>query len=109
MRKVLFISADQWRWECLSALGHTVVRTPNLDALAADGVQSLLLEGGPTLAESFLRADLVDKVLLFVAPAIAGAGPAFQPKLDVPVRLQRLKVERVGGDDLLLAAYVREP
>jgi arylsulfatase A-like enzyme len=38
MRKVLFISADQWRWECLSALGHKVVRTPNLDALAADGV-----------------------------------------------------------------------
>jgi diaminohydroxyphosphoribosylaminopyrimidine deaminase / 5-amino-6-(5-phosphoribosylamino)uracil reductase len=78
-----------------------------LHALAADGVQSLLLEGGPTLAESFLRADMVDKVLLFVAPTIAGAGPAFQPKLEVPVRLQRLKVERVG-DDLLLAGYVRE-
>ena len=36
-RKILFISADQWRGECLSALGHPVVRTPNLDALAADG------------------------------------------------------------------------
>jgi diaminohydroxyphosphoribosylaminopyrimidine deaminase / 5-amino-6-(5-phosphoribosylamino)uracil reductase len=71
-------------------------------------VQSLLLEGGPTLAESFLRADLVDKVLLFVAPAIAGAGPAFQPKLEAPVRLQRLHAERVG-DDLLLEAYVHEP
>ena len=37
-RKVLFISADQWRGECLSAAGHPVVRTPHLDALAADGV-----------------------------------------------------------------------
>jgi len=37
-RKVLFISADQWRGECLSALGHEVVKTPNLDRLAADGV-----------------------------------------------------------------------
>ncbi len=37
-RKVLFISADQWRAECLSAVGHPVVRTPHLDALAADGV-----------------------------------------------------------------------
>ncbi|MCX7226669.1 MAG: sulfatase-like hydrolase/transferase, partial [Burkholderiales bacterium] len=36
-RKVLFISADQWRGECLSALGHPVVRTPHLDALATDG------------------------------------------------------------------------
>ena len=37
-RKVLFISADQWRGECLSALRHPCVRTPHLDALAAEGV-----------------------------------------------------------------------
>ncbi len=35
---VLFITADQWRGECLSALDHPVVRTPNLDSLAAEGV-----------------------------------------------------------------------
>jgi len=35
---VLFITADQWRAECLSALGHPVVRSPNLDALAREGV-----------------------------------------------------------------------
>ena len=35
---VLLITADQWRAECLSGLGHQVVRTPNLDSLAADGV-----------------------------------------------------------------------
>jgi diaminohydroxyphosphoribosylaminopyrimidine deaminase / 5-amino-6-(5-phosphoribosylamino)uracil reductase len=79
-----------------------------LRALAVEGVQSLLLEGGPTLAESFLRADLVDKVLLFVTPTIAGRGVAFQPRLEVPVRLQRLRADRVG-DDLLLSAYIHEP
>ncbi|WP_395017943.1 alkaline phosphatase family protein [Dongia sp.] len=36
-RKVLFISADQWRAECLSAVNHPVVKTPHLDALAKDG------------------------------------------------------------------------
>ena len=35
-KNLLFITADQWRGECLSALGH-MVRTPNLDALAAEG------------------------------------------------------------------------
>jgi arylsulfatase A-like enzyme len=35
---VLFITADQWRGDCLSAAGHPVVRTPNLDRLAAGGV-----------------------------------------------------------------------
>jgi len=35
---ILFITADQWRGDCLSALGHPTVRTPHLDGLAADGV-----------------------------------------------------------------------
>jgi len=35
---VLFITADQWRGDCLSALGHPVVKTPNLDRLAGRGV-----------------------------------------------------------------------
>jgi arylsulfatase A-like enzyme len=35
---ILFITADQWRAECLSCLGHPNVRTPTLDALARDGV-----------------------------------------------------------------------
>lgn len=88
------------------------LRTGALDdelmGLAVDGVQSLLLEGGPTLAESFLRADLVDKVLLFVAPRIAGSGPSFAPELPTPVELTRLTAEQVG-DDLLLSGYVHEP
>jgi arylsulfatase A-like enzyme len=37
-KNFLFITADQWRAECLSVLGHPTVKTPNLDALAADGV-----------------------------------------------------------------------
>ena len=35
---VLFITADQWRGECLSVLGHPDLKTPNLDRLAGDGV-----------------------------------------------------------------------
>jgi len=35
---VLFITADQWRGDCLSSIGHPVVKTPNLDALASEGV-----------------------------------------------------------------------
>ena len=37
-RKVLFITADQWRGECLSALGHPSVNTPHLDRLARQSV-----------------------------------------------------------------------
>ena len=37
-KNVLLITADQWRGDCLSALGHPCVKTPHLDRLAADGV-----------------------------------------------------------------------
>ena len=79
-----------------------------LRTLAAEGVQSLLLEGGPTLATSFLRAGLVDKVMLFVAPRVAGEGLRFAPELDAPVALTRPAVERIDGD-LLYTAYIHEP
>src|SRR5262249_58207355 len=80
-----------------------------LAALAADGVQSLLLEGGPKLAQAVLDADLVDKLLLFVAPVMAGGdGPAYAPRLPSPRRLHHLQVEPVGAD-VLLQAYVHEP
>src|SRR5262249_17094312 len=53
-----------------------------LAALAREGVQSLLLEGGPTLAGAFLEAGLVDKLAVFVAPVVAGGdGPEFLPRL----------------------------
>jgi len=35
---VLFITVDQWRGDCLSALQHPVVQTPAIDSLARDGV-----------------------------------------------------------------------
>jgi diaminohydroxyphosphoribosylaminopyrimidine deaminase/5-amino-6-(5-phosphoribosylamino)uracil reductase len=88
------------------------LRTGSLDeeltALAAEGVQSLLLEGGPTLAGAFLEADLIDKLALFVAPELAGDGPSFLPRLRSSRSLFHLSVEPVGSD-VLLEAYVHEP
>jgi diaminohydroxyphosphoribosylaminopyrimidine deaminase / 5-amino-6-(5-phosphoribosylamino)uracil reductase len=79
-----------------------------LRQLAAEGVQSLLLEGGPTLAASFLRDDLVDKLLVFVAPILGGSGRRFLDELPAPVALNRLTAEPIG-EDVLLTAYVHEP
>jgi diaminohydroxyphosphoribosylaminopyrimidine deaminase/5-amino-6-(5-phosphoribosylamino)uracil reductase len=79
-----------------------------LARLATEGVQSLLLEGGPTLATSFVAAGLVDKLMLFVAPKLAGAGPRWLGELPEPVTLLRPSAERMGND-VLLTAYLREP
>ena len=71
-------------------------------------MQSLLLEGGPTLATAFFEADLVDKLLLFVAPIPAGEGQRFVGGAVEPLELSRFTIRAVG-EDVLLEAYVHEP
>jgi diaminohydroxyphosphoribosylaminopyrimidine deaminase/5-amino-6-(5-phosphoribosylamino)uracil reductase len=71
-------------------------------------VQSLLLEGGPTLATAFLRENLVDKLLLFVAPWVAGEGPRMFARGAGVLDVYGVECRR-SGDDLLLTAYVNQP
>ncbi len=96
----------------LPAGSELELRTGSLDeelrALAADGVQTLLLEGGPTLATSFLAAGLVDRLLLFVAPVVSGEGRTFLGPLAEPVVPVRIETRRIG-DDVLADAYLHEP
>jgi diaminohydroxyphosphoribosylaminopyrimidine deaminase / 5-amino-6-(5-phosphoribosylamino)uracil reductase len=79
-----------------------------LRSLAAEGVQSLLLEGGPTIATAFVAAGLVDKLMLFVAPVVVGEGPRFLGDLAEPVGLSGATARRVG-EDILIEAYLHEP
>jgi diaminohydroxyphosphoribosylaminopyrimidine deaminase/5-amino-6-(5-phosphoribosylamino)uracil reductase len=76
--------------------------------LAAEGVQSLLLEGGPTLATSLVRAGLVDKIVLFVAPVLSGDGPRYLGDLEQPLELSHLSAVP-SGEDIRLEAYLHEP
>jgi diaminohydroxyphosphoribosylaminopyrimidine deaminase/5-amino-6-(5-phosphoribosylamino)uracil reductase len=78
-----------------------------LAELAREGVQSLLLEGGPTIAASFLTEGLVDRLLVFVAPVLAGGGVPMLAELPEPLDLPAPEIERVG-EDVLLSWQLRE-
>lgn len=41
---------------------------------ALDDLNDVLVEGGATLAGAFLGADLVDRLVLYLAPTVLGAG-----------------------------------
>jgi diaminohydroxyphosphoribosylaminopyrimidine deaminase/5-amino-6-(5-phosphoribosylamino)uracil reductase len=60
--------------------GHRPEGWERLDRLEAifglDGVNDILVEGGARVASAFLRADLVDRLLLYRAPILIGAGKA---------------------------------
>lgn len=76
-----------------------------LDQLGAKGILSVLVEGGPTVAHSFHAAGLVDRYLLYVAPALLGgddgrpllAGPG-APTMAEAWRSRFTSVAQMGGD-----------
>ncbi|HZI98896.1 MAG TPA: bifunctional diaminohydroxyphosphoribosylaminopyrimidine deaminase/5-amino-6-(5-phosphoribosylamino)uracil reductase RibD [Actinomycetales bacterium] len=79
-----------------------------LTCLWDTGIRRVLLEGGPTLAGAFWRADRVDRVVGYVAPALLGAGaPALVgtgiTTIADAVRLELVDVARVGADIRLVA------
>ncbi|GLY33179.1 RibD family protein [Kineosporia sp. NBRC 101731] len=79
-----------------------------LETLYAKGVRGLFLEGGPTLAGSFIAARLVDRVINYVAPALLGSGKsglldAGIGTMDEILRLELLDIARSGPDLRLVA------
>lgn len=85
-----------------------------LDQLGADAVTSVLLEGGPHLAGTFLDAGEVDEIRLFLAPLVLGGRTARDPlegegveAIADAVRALTLECER-HGPDLLISARMRE-
>jgi dihydrofolate reductase len=53
--------------------------------------------GGPTTAAAFIQAGLVDEYRLYVNPVILGAGTAFFPALDDPIRLDLVETRTFGS------------
>ena len=79
-----------------------------LTALRDRGVQRVFVEGGPTIASAFLREDLVDEVLAYVAPVLLGGDRLALADIGVPTiaaarRLEVASVESLGADLLVIA------
>ncbi|HEU4564596.1 MAG TPA: bifunctional diaminohydroxyphosphoribosylaminopyrimidine deaminase/5-amino-6-(5-phosphoribosylamino)uracil reductase RibD [Gemmatimonadaceae bacterium] len=105
------------RAEALRAAGVEVIDAPTLGeglvALRAAGVRSLLVEGGPRLAGAILADALADRLIIFQAPVLLGAGAlsafAHLPPAEVghAERLRVLARERFGDDLMTVYAPAR--
>lgn len=75
-----------------------------LKALAAEGLERIMVEGGGQVAASFLRGDLVDRIEWFRAPLLLGAegrpgiGPLALSELAASPRFRRMEATPVGDD-----------
>jgi diaminohydroxyphosphoribosylaminopyrimidine deaminase/5-amino-6-(5-phosphoribosylamino)uracil reductase len=76
-----------------------------LKALAGRGITRLMVEGGPTVAAGFIKADLVDEAALFRSPNPLGEGIDVLEDLPLTAltkspKLRLIASEAVGGDTL---------
>lgn len=63
-----------------------------LAALWERGIRHVLLEGGPTLAASMVRAVLVDEVVAYIAPVLLGAGASAVHDLGLSTMSEALRL-----------------
>jgi diaminohydroxyphosphoribosylaminopyrimidine deaminase/5-amino-6-(5-phosphoribosylamino)uracil reductase len=90
--------------------------TRDLHAVVADlhahGVQSVFVEGGPTLASAFIAEGLADRVLAYIAPVLLGGDRLALGDIGVPTidAARRLTVDEWVplGPDLLAVAHFTE-
>jgi diaminohydroxyphosphoribosylaminopyrimidine deaminase/5-amino-6-(5-phosphoribosylamino)uracil reductase len=113
------VGAPAARIRALERRGATVAELPreggrvSLEAalvwLWEQGVDGVLLEGGPTLAGALLRRGWVDKVALFLAPKLVGEGRGAllgfaAGRMEEALGLQTRRLELLEGD-IWLEAY----
>ena len=103
------------RWRDLEEQGVTVLSIPAcsdddayldlsalLGVLAAHDVQSIMVEGGAQVITSFLRARLVDRLILTIAPVLIGGAHGVINLLSADgqgfPRLQQTTWQQLGDD-----------
>ena len=79
-----------------------------LATLGQMGIRSVLVEGGAMTNSSFLDADLADRIELFMAPIVLGAGPSWAEgagvgSLDHANRFSVANLDRLSNGDVHLS------
>lgn len=79
-----------------------------LEALFAQDVRHVFVEGGPTLASAFIAAGLTDELLIYLAPVLLGGSKLALGELGVPTisaarTLTIDSIEQLGADYLITA------
>jgi diaminohydroxyphosphoribosylaminopyrimidine deaminase / 5-amino-6-(5-phosphoribosylamino)uracil reductase len=88
-------------------------RIASLNDIATLDCNTLFVEGGAQTASSFLKADLVDRLLLYRAPILIGAGKACLGDIGLDVldnahgRWSRIDERRLGNDRLVVYERAR--
>ena len=109
------VLADKQKMKEIERMGAQVVICPVkngrvdlgflMQSLGAMDIDSLMIEGGSTLAFSALQERIVDKIITFIAPKILGGAGAPTPvggggieKMEDAITLKNMRTSKVGAD-----------
>ncbi len=113
-RRRAFESAGVEIIECSSDAGGKVAMDELLKRLGAMGIDSVLVEGGGTVAYSLVRQGLADEVYSFIAPKIIGGASALTPvegegveKVVDAFPFEIKEAVRIGNDIMLRSECLR--
>lgn len=117
-------NVDLEKMSALTAMGVEVISAPTtetgldlslvLKKLFERGITDLLLEGGSELNGAFLKENLIDKYLVYVAPKLLGGRNSKTPfagsdreSMEEAVNLEFHSIEQIGSD-ICITAYPKK-
>ena len=69
------------------------------------GHKQILVVGGPHIATSFLKEQLIDEVWLTIEPKIFGTGGNFATEINLDINLHLIHCEKVNEQGTLITQY----
>lgn len=104
----LALFTDEFRDQTIVLKTHDLSYA--LSEISKLGITSILVEAGPKLAASFIDANLVDRLSIFIAPKILGNGSGFYQNdkitdMNEAMRLKEISYEIVGDQILISGTF----
>ena len=75
------------------------------DRFKSKGHEQMLVVGGPHVATSFLKEQLIDELWLTFEPRIFGTGGNFVTDVDLDINLRLIHLEKVNEQGTLITKY----
>jgi dihydrofolate reductase len=108
-RLLVILAADPSQYKKYEVAGQLEFTSESPEQLysrfKAEGHREVLLVGGPHIATSFLKENLVDELWLTLEPKIFGSGGNFVVDSKLDIKLKLLSFEKVNEQGTLILKY----